>query len=277
MAKNKAQAPRFSWFQFFSYVTAVFLAVATLGGLFLKGLYRDPLYVEAQAKGQDLVTLVLVVPAFVIATALLNKNKTGIVVIWLGCLLYNIYSYLLYCVMARYNDFFLLYVAIFAFSLYLFVFALIRIEPFKHPLSVSSRAAAKTVAIYHMVVGILFVLLWLSQIITGLFTGSIPESVTLSGTPIVYMMDLGWFLPALILAGILTLRKHACGVLLLGVVMVKLFTLGLAVIGMLWFMQRAGIPEEGATGVLFLILPIISLFMMYLYFRNVTPKEYYNV
>lgn len=257
-------------------MTAIFVAVATLGGLFLEGLYRDPLYVEAQAKGQDLVTLVIVVPVFVIATALLNKYKTSIIIIWLGCLLYNIYSYMLYCVMARYNDFFLLYVAIFALSLYLFVFALIQIEPFKHPLSLLARGAAKTVAIYHMFVGTLFVLLWLSQIITGLFTESIPESVVLSGTPIVYVMDLGWFLPALILTGILTLRRHALGVLLLGIVMVKLFTLGLAVIGMLWFMQRAGIPEQGVTGIVFLTLPIASLVMMYLYFKNVTPKEYYS-
>lgn len=276
MGTNTIQPGRFYRFQVFSYITALFLAVATLGGLFLKGLYRDPLDVAAQAKGQDLVTLVIVVPVFIIATALLNKNKTGFIIIWLGCLLYNIYSYMLYCVMAHYNDFFLLYVAIFGFSLYLFIFALIRIEPFQNPPSLSSRAAAKIVAIYHMVVGILFVVLWLSQIITGLFTGSIPKSVALSGTPIVYAMDLGWLLPALILAGILTLRKHALGALLLGIVMVKVFTLGLAIMGMLWFMQRAGIPEEGATGMIFLILPIISLIMMYLYFRNVTPKEYYS-
>jgi hypothetical protein len=277
MQRNSTNPPRFQRFQFFSYITAVFLLAATLGGLFLEGLYRDSLYVEAQAQGQDLVTLVLVIPVFVIATLLLNKNKTGIIIVWLGCLLYNIYSYMLYCVMARYNDFFLLYVATFALSLYLFIFALIRLEPFKHPLSLSSRAAAKAVAIYHIVVGILFVLLWLSQIITGLFTGTTPASVALAGTPIVYVMDLGWFLPALILTGILTLRKHTLGVLFLGIVLVKLFTLGFAIIGMVWFMQRAGIPQQGATGIVFLILPIISLIMMFLYFRNVTPKEYYNV
>lgn len=257
-------------------MTAMFVAVATLGGLFLEGLYRDPLYIEAQAKGQDLVTLVIVVPVFVLATALLNKYKTSIIIIWLGCLLYNIYSYMLYCVMARYNDFFLLYVAIFALSLYLFVFALIRIEPFKHQLSLLSRGVAKTVAMYEIFVGTIFVFLWLSQIVTGLFTESIPESVVLSGTPIVYVMDLGWFLPALILTGVLTLRQHALGVLLLGIVMVKLFTLGLAIIGMLWFMQRTGIPEQGVTGIVFLTLPIVSLVMMYLYFKNVAPKEYYS-
>lgn len=52
---------------------AALLAIASGGGLLIKGLYRDAPYFVAQAVGQDLISLTVVLP-FLIITAILTRR-----------------------------------------------------------------------------------------------------------------------------------------------------------------------------------------------------------
>src|SRR6056297_3395337 len=56
-----------------SYVIVVLTSVVALGGIFWKDLYRDPVYNLSQARGQDVITILLTVPLHVYALLSLNK------------------------------------------------------------------------------------------------------------------------------------------------------------------------------------------------------------
>jgi len=52
---------------------AALLAMASGGGLFINGLYRDTPYFAAQAVGQDLVSFSVVLPLLIISAILTNR------------------------------------------------------------------------------------------------------------------------------------------------------------------------------------------------------------
>lgn len=52
-----------------SIIIAILAAVASVGGLFLNGLYRNNLFVTSAWKGNDVVTLLIAIPLLVTALA----------------------------------------------------------------------------------------------------------------------------------------------------------------------------------------------------------------
>src|SRR5919109_5583665 len=71
---------------------ALLLLVAAAGGLVLPGLYRDPAAWAAQARGVNLVDLVVTLPTLVIAMALSARGSGRARVVWLGALGYVLYN-----------------------------------------------------------------------------------------------------------------------------------------------------------------------------------------
>ncbi len=71
---------------------APLLAVAAGSGLFVEGLYRDPPSLVSQAIGQDLVTLVVALPALVIGAILASRGSERGRLVWLGVLGYVVYT-----------------------------------------------------------------------------------------------------------------------------------------------------------------------------------------
>lgn len=63
---------------------AVLVATAAGVGLFIEGLYRDPSSLVAQAIGQDVVTLVVALPALVIGAILASRGSARGRLVWLG-------------------------------------------------------------------------------------------------------------------------------------------------------------------------------------------------
>ncbi|HWI51209.1 MAG TPA: hypothetical protein VNT01_03590, partial [Symbiobacteriaceae bacterium] len=63
-------------------------AVASAGGLFWTGLYRDSAYMVAQAVGQDLVTLGVAVPALIVTVVFVRRGSARATLAWMGLLSY---------------------------------------------------------------------------------------------------------------------------------------------------------------------------------------------
>src|SRR5215204_5282290 len=71
---------------------AVLVAIVAGVGLFIESLYRDPSSLVAQAMGQDVVTLVVALPALVISTFLASRGSARGRLVWLGVLGYVVYT-----------------------------------------------------------------------------------------------------------------------------------------------------------------------------------------
>lgn len=77
---------KFRWSYLLSAIIAILIIVASAGGLFLTGLYRDNTWTSSQFRGSDLVRLVVAVPLLVAALILARRGSQRAQLIWLGML-----------------------------------------------------------------------------------------------------------------------------------------------------------------------------------------------
>ena len=93
------------------------------------GLYRwATVSSAAQMRANDAVTLALVVPALLVALVLARRGSLRGRLVLAGGLGFMLYTYATMCFGAAYNEFFLIYVALFSMSLFAFVLAMMDID-----------------------------------------------------------------------------------------------------------------------------------------------------
>jgi hypothetical protein len=191
---------------------ATFLAAAAA----LAGL-ADNLYVDApnwaqQARGTDLATLFLAVP--VLGIGLWNARRGS----WAGHLavvaglLYLVYNYAIFAFAVAMNPLTAVHIAILGLSLWSLLLAGRATADGTE--AVAERLNRRTAGAVLIGVGALFGLLWLGHIATASMTGVLPPDLIkagISSNP-VYALDLAFFLPLCILAGIGVLRSHRAAV-----------------------------------------------------------------
>lgn len=254
---------------------AVLLFSATVGGLYLPGLYRDVPYNAVQAQGQDLVSLMVGLPLLIISLLYTIRGSERALLVWLGTLMYILYTYLTYAFNSVFNEFFLVYVALVSLSFFTLVNALLHIDAKQLRLHFSEKTPVKTVSIYLLAVALLVFLGWMKQILPALLTGQLPESITLARTPSnpVFVLDLALLLPAFCLAAIWLWRRQPWGYILGGIFLVKALTLTLAILSMSWFMYQTHIQGlDIVSTVIWIAIALASLVLTVFYLVNLQEK-----
>jgi hypothetical protein len=86
-------------------------------------------------------------------------------------------------------------------------------------------------------------------------------------------MDLGLIVPAVILSGVLLLRRSAWGYLLASVMVMKFLTYGIAVSAMGINEALSGVPDSAAMLAIFLTLTAVNLATAVVILRNVDAEK----
>lgn len=199
-----------------SVLDALLVLLASASGIFLKSIYaRETPSWAVQGIGQDIVNLVAVVVLF-ISAYFVNKESVKAVLVWSGVLLYLIYAYVIYAFDVHFNSLFLVYVAILGLSFYALAGNVIHMHLDQLQAAFSANTRARPVSAFLLLLGVVFYLLWLSEEIPALVTGKIPQSVAVANLPTnpVHVLDLGLYLPAMIITALLLWRRKLVGYLL---------------------------------------------------------------
>ncbi len=257
---------------------ALLLTVAAGGGVFITGLYRDAPYFVAQAVGQDLISLAIVLPTLIVTAILANRGSPSARLVWLGGLVYLVYSYVIAAFDVKFNPLFLVYVALLGCSLYALIGGLVTADMAEIKACFAEKTPIKMVSIYLAVLAVLFYFLWLSETVPALVAGRIPQSLQDNGTPTnaVHVLDMAWILPAFGIAAVSLWRKQALGYTLAGAMLSYVVLLISAILSMVVFMIRDGHPVAVPQVVIFGTLFAISLGMLIWYMKGLksplTPK-----
>jgi hypothetical protein len=230
-----------------SAIVIVLVAVASFGGVFVEGLYRDNTWASSQLRGADFIRLFVAIPVFAGAMYYANRGSVRATLVWLGFLWLAVYDYAFYLFAASFNELFLIYAAIFGLSILALIWALPRLDVEAIRRTFSERTPVKWVSVYMFFWVALLGGLWVAQSVAFLFTGNVPQSVIDSGHPtaIVFALDLGVLLPAVLLGAIWLWQRQPWGYVLAVMVNVKGAAYALALISMGVFMERAGIESGG--------------------------------
>jgi hypothetical protein len=272
MNKNTTQTGAWLWF---TVPTAILLTIAAGGGGFINGLYRDNPGFAAQARGQDFVSLVVVLPALVIAAFLAHRGSPRARLLWMGGLVYLVYTYVIAAFDVKFNLLFLVYVALLGCSLYALIGSLATTDMVGIKACFTEKTPVKAVSIYLGVLAVLFYLMWLGEIVPALMAGRIPQSILDNGTPTnaVHVLDMAWILPAFGITAVNLWRKQVLGYTLAGTLLSYAVFLVLAILGMVISMIREGHPVVVPQVVIFGALLAISLGMLIWYMKNLATAR----
>jgi hypothetical protein len=164
-----------------------------------------------QATAQDVVTL-LVAPLLGFLAVLARRGSLSAFLFLPGFLAFTAYNYAIYAVSIHFGPLFLVWVAVLGLS----IFALVGVLASADMPAIEQRFGGRAMpgpAWFLIGVATLFALLWLSEIVPNLLAGDPSRSARDWNVPTnpVHVLDLAFFLPAVIISGVLLLRRRPLG------------------------------------------------------------------
>jgi hypothetical protein len=194
-------------------------------------------------------------------------------IIWLGGLIYLVYTYTVAAFDVRFNSLFLVYVSLLGCSLYALIGSLATVDMQDIRKRFTQKTPVKAVSIYLAILAALFYFLWLSEIISALMEGVIPKSVVDNGTPTnaVHVLDTAWILPAFGITAAGLWRRQPLGYTLAGALLSYCVLLTSAILGIAVSMTQEGYPIVTPQVIMFGLLLAISLGMLIWYLKNLKP------
>jgi hypothetical protein len=204
-------------FIWLSILAGLLMAVVSFLGIADPGTYaKETENWAGQAIGQDLVSLAVVFPVLLISSFLvLRRGCLRAFLVWLGVLIYLIYSYILYSFFVHFGPLFLLYVATLGLSFYSFVGTIAGLD-WQNSGKLFANVNTRPSSILLVVVAVLFSLLWLADIASALWRGGVPADLEMVGLLVnpVHVLDLALLLPGAFIVAVLVLRRRALGFVL---------------------------------------------------------------
>ena len=252
-------------------IIVLLVLIASIAGLALKSTYaRETTPWANQAKGQDIANLVSIV-VLVIAIYFMNQRSFKAFLVWFGTLLTLLYSYVIYAFAAHFNSLFLVYVAIVGLCFYAFFSSILELQPERLQSHFVAVTRYRAVSIFLLLVAILFALLWLSQDVPAIVAGKVPQSVAEIGllTNPVHVLDLGFYLPGMLITAILLWRRQFLGFFFAIPFLVFSILTGIGIIAIDVVSATQGIPAALGVDVFIAIIVIVSLVLSLIYKREV--------
>jgi hypothetical protein len=239
---------------------ALLIAVTCSVSLFTDEFYaKETLNWKVQALFQDGFNLFVIVPLLVLSLIGVLSGNNSWMWTWGGTLLYLIYTYVIYCFDVHYNSLFLGYCLILGLSFYsfvLFLYGQFRSSLFFDP---QGSRSSNVTGIYFIFIAMVFAFLWLAENIRAVIQGTPPASLLESGltTNPVHIIDLSVILPAILITGILILRKNAIGFLLTMPFLIFFILMDATICGIMLAMMR---NDLNANAVLTFMMAVLSVF-----------------
>ena len=243
------------------------LGVSSLVGLTLgpRGWYDpDPATLPAFL-GQDVVTLILALPALLLARRHAMDGSNRALLCWMGLLFYLAYSYYFYVIGARISALFPIYIATVSISMYgaLAIWSVLDAER----LSAMVRASlpARSAGAFFIATSVFFGVLWMITIGRLLAAGVQPTLVTRS----VIAVDGVVLLPLLFAGGLWLWRAEPLGIALGGLLLPKVTATFLTLIVSSTFVSSAGHPIDPVQTLAFGLGFVCAAVLFVRFFRSI--------
>jgi hypothetical protein len=243
--------------------------VASLGGIFLDDLYQDNDLIKTAWLANDIVTLVIS-PVLVLSLALQKRGDERGLLLWMGLMLYMFYNYAFYLFGAKFNSFFLIYVALFSLSVYSIVIGLLSVNI--HAIDENRHRNKRKVIIglFLFLLAIPLTIVEIKECISSIISGRTPEVPTL-----IFALDLSTVVPTTILAAILLWKNQPWGNVVGMMVLVKAFAYGLVLVTGSLLINSSGVGRLDPLLPFYASLVLGGLLFGLLLFKDLKPNVNY--
>jgi hypothetical protein len=245
-------------------LTIPIAAVAMIGS-FLSLLFEDAVYGRetanwaAQSVGQDIANLIAF-PAMLMAAWFAARGSVRAYLVWIGLLVYSAYTYAIYSFALHFGPLFLAWVAVFGLSVHALIGALSTLDASRIRAAVTSQTGVKFAGRLLIIIGSVFGLLWLSEVVPAMIANTPSDALKDVGllTNPVHVLDLALLLPALVITGTMLLKGRPLGYMLAPVMLVATFFLALGIISLMVVSAARGLESTVAVGMAVGILAFVE-------------------
>ncbi|MFZ6010820.1 MAG: hypothetical protein ACOYXT_10795 [Bacteroidota bacterium] len=241
--------------------------IASFGGLFIPDLYNDSDVIKKGWLANDLVTIpfALLTP---ITLMLQKRGDERPILVWAGLMLYMCYNYAFYLFGAKFNEFFLIYVALFSLSLYSLIIGLLNINIYSVHGSVVFRKRQILISIFLFLLAAPLCIVEIKQCLTFIFSGKTPEVPTL-----IFALDLSTIVPTTVLASILLWKNRPWGNVLAMIMLVKSFAYGLVLVTGSLIINASEVALQDPLLPFYSALVIGGLVFGWLHLKDLQPSQ----
>ncbi len=234
------------------------------------GLYQyDTVNSASQELGQDVVTLIIGIPLLITGIVLSRKGTLRGQLLLTGALGYFLYTYGAMSFLTAFNPFFLVYVALFSLSLFGFILAMSSLNVDEITAHISSGFPRRGIASYFIIVALFLTLAWLGLVVPPMLTGLPPAGLESAITMVIQALDLGVIVPTSLITAVLLLKKQPWGYALSSVVLLKILTMGTALISMIISQMLAGVDIDPVTSAIFVLISVSGITLGIVTLRNI--------
>lgn len=258
----KFSSPTSAIWLWLSIATALLAIAGSIVSLSSKSIYAGLTSAFLpQALAQDIANLTIVSPLWLILAVLALRGSLRAYLLWLGVLTFTVYNYVIYTFSIPFGSLFLLWVAVFGMCIYSLIGGVTAVDHKVVELSFTNRRAIQVVAWFLIITAVLFSFLWLSEDIPALLSNTRPQSLIDMALPThpVHILDLGFFIPAIIITGILLIKRKPLAYTLASSFIVFLILTGIPIL--LTPVVQSVRGESAAWGV---VVPIGTLTVLLL-------------
>ena len=230
--------------------------------------FRAPIFI-----GSDLTILILVVPLLIIALIREIKKRSTktklFLTAMLGVVLYYAASI---CFGVTYNSYLLIYIALFACSLFAFIISMKSIDADALRRSQNWLLPSTGISIFLVASGIALGVAWLPDIIGALANGTTLPLIEVYTTEITYVFDLGIISPLMFICLYLLKKKNGLGDITLAIILMACTVIGFMLPVQTIFQLMAGIeipiPVLITKVAIFVVLAAFAAFFNAKLYRN---------
>ena len=215
-------------------IAAALLAIAgSILSLSVKSIYAGLTSAFLpQALAQDIANLAIISPLWLILAVLALRGSLRAYLLWLGVLTFTVYNYVIYTFSVPFGSLFLLWVAVFGMCVYSLIGGVTTVDHKVVESFFASRRAIQVVAWFLIITAVLFSFLWLSEDVPALLSKTRPQSLVDMALPTnpVHILDLGFFLPAVIATGVMLFKRKSLAYTLAPAFIVFLILTGIPIL-----------------------------------------------
>jgi len=234
------------------------------------GLYAyDTVSSSSQEVAQDVVTLILGIPLLITGIVLTRKGLLRGRLLLTGGLGYFLYTYASMSFLTAFNPLYLVYVALFSLSLFGFILSLSGLDPIEVVNHTSAQFPHRAIAIYFIIVGGFLSLAWLGLVVPPMFSGKPPAGLESAITMVIQSLDLGVIVPTSLITAVLLLKQRPWGFTLASVVLLKILSMGAALVAMVLNQMREGVAIDPITSIFFVLISLSGIIFAAVALRSI--------
>lgn len=261
---------------YLTILIVILIATCSSIGIWHQKLYfKETVNALSQAIGQDISNLFIVSPILLASALYASKGNKIAKIIWIGTMITNVYTYVIYCFAVHFNFLFHGYCLILGLSIFSALIFFIKYinEDFKNWFT--EKVPTKTIGIFLFVIASMFTVLWLSDSLPAVLTNTVPENIIKDNllTNPVQVLDFSFYLPLMFISSVMLIKKKALGYLIAPMMIVLIILTDINIICLMFVTMQKTLSNNTPMIIGFSILAFICICFLCLFLKNISESS----